>query len=104
MPVMGFLQSGSFVSITFTADTTNSGVSLLLAGYIPDVAPPVGKIIAPGAPATIEIDELPPADQLRIDLNVPDQDGSGTLTVMQDDEIVNEKTVYADTLWVYLID
>ena len=104
MPTMGYLNKGSRVIIAFQADSTNAGVTTLIVAYSPLVVPSTGKVIAPGASKVIQIDELLEADLLRIDVNVPDQDGSGVLTVIQDDVLQHEKALYEDTTWIYLID
>lgn len=103
MPYKGELQQGSTVEIGFEAGQGNSSHSTIHSQTIPQIAPPGLAIVSPGFVGVIKYEELPLANQLQIHLYVPEPEGKGILTVVENGKVKDSEQIENDAIWVYAI-
>jgi hypothetical protein len=102
MAFKGELKKESKVVIVVEADVSNSKSTSLLSQTIPNVVGTKGTLIPPGLSRDIKYSKLPNAKQLHINVNLPEP-GSGIVTVLQHDLVVDREVIQRDIHWVYAI-
>jgi hypothetical protein len=108
MPHKGFVHVGSNVIVKFFANHTNNGASSILTGYVPDPnadPPPSPQFdtVAPGGSATHSLNPVVRAFQIRITVDVPDDNGSGLLEVSENNTVLDRSPISSDTIWAYTV-
>lgn len=106
----GTISEHSSIAVTFKADHSNNGSSGFFFGFVPKDGSGNEKAqfvpVPPGGGETVEA-TVPPAStvwSLEIRIDVPDQEGSGRLRVVEDGQEKESRAVTEDVTWTYAVD
>jgi|GEM_PF-4549441 hypothetical protein len=101
----GIIRAGSSISITYASNASTRGTTILMAGTGQNgTSDSQVKTIVPAASDKIALHADDGVKIIRIIVDVPDNGGSGTLTVTADDGTNDNGSISGDTTWVYTVE
>lgn len=105
----GAISEGSSIQVTFKADHSNNGSTGFFFGYVPKEGSGEENAqfipVAPGGSETVE-STVPSASDvwaLDIRIDVPDDEGSGRLVVLENGDERDNSPVKKDQTWSYRV-
>jgi hypothetical protein len=106
--LIGVLQKGSTINVSYTSEVSSQGLTTLMIGTVPpEACTPSGSktlFIAPAANETYTIKLNDNTQMVRVFVTMPKDGGSGNLVVTENTDIKNSETITSNTNWDYSVE
>jgi hypothetical protein len=104
MSFRGDIPANTMAEVKLSADFSNSGNAILMAGSGPFGSDPTGKstVVAPGGSDTLKI-QTPNEGIVKVVVDFSDDDDSGVLEVKTSGGFKDGDPIAGDTSWTYSV-